>query len=748
MIQNILDLISSELGHKIPAISFDGKTFYRFGKKDNCWIIGNHFIINKCDCYIVYYGDFSKNISRFQSNIDRENLLPYSKNQLDFHFIQLNKEIDQERDKLHKLLISKWKDRLKLLYYNSHSYIEYKKTKPYDTVTTERGELIIPIYDVNDTLKGIQKIFSMKGESSFIKIFEKGSLVQGNFLNLNKKPTSNEIFVSEGFATAATIQDIFPEASSICVFTANNLAPTVQKIRTLFPNKKILICADRDKSQTGEKEALKASALITNCYFVLPHFKISNDQHSDFNDLFLLEGHEEVFKQINTVISTFDEHLFDLDIKAGFTFDFNNKRIKNKDRLREYFDYKYNYFVSGGYVYGYDQTHFSIFDDTKIAEFAQRMYYVGGTVDNKDILEFVYLVRRTNLKNIEHFKPARGFNFTNGFLPLDSDLLQPHSPGQFQFNVIPHPYITSATAQTWEQALNNTSCGDNSLSKIIEEYIGFILSNDEYILHPISLILDGYGNNGKTTLFTAIRNICGVENTSSASIADLSKNRFALSCLRNKMVNFDEEASSDIFRDSEIFKKITGGSSLQAEEKYKSSYEHINRAKIVISYNIIPIINDVSNGMARRLMFIPCNQDYGAHPHLKIHDIDSKLLNEASGIINLAVKAYKMLCKRGTGFTFSTASEDRKNEVLKISNPLIQWIECHINITNNPDDKVTIKTLYESFVRTTKSQITINLFSRQLNARLNMIRNIHQISHKDIKVNGKTQKGITGIVMT
>ena len=208
----------------------------------------------------------------------------------------------------------------------SHRYLDLKKVKPHGIRTISsilpechdqfwwhdkikdkwyqlEGELLlIPYLNLNYEIVGLQAIDN-EGRKSYQKGVKKSGLffLIGNFKQTPLNYTGL-IYISEGFATAATIHEITNELA-VSAFDSNNLKHVAKIICCKFPKAKIVIAGDFDKNGNGQKKAIEASSKI-NGFAVFPNFTkdelngilggTETSIPSDFNDLYLLHGKERV----------------------------------------------------------------------------------------------------------------------------------------------------------------------------------------------------------------------------------------------------------------------------------------------------------------------------------------------------------------------------------------------------------------------------------------------------------------------
>jgi conjugative relaxase-like TrwC/TraI family protein len=163
---------------------------------------------------------------------------------------------------------------------------------------TKDNQIVIPLNDINNKTHTLQYI-NQDGSKKFLKGGEK----QGNFFLITKNNIAKEreIYLAEGFATAASIHLATNKPVAVC-FDAGNIEHVLKNLKTAHPNKEFIIAADNDihKEHNIGKEKALAAAEKYGAKVVLPNFNHISQNHkpTDFNDLHKLSGINEVKRQI------------------------------------------------------------------------------------------------------------------------------------------------------------------------------------------------------------------------------------------------------------------------------------------------------------------------------------------------------------------------------------------------------------------------------------------------------------------
>lgn len=583
----------------------------------------------------------------------------------------------------------------------NHPYLEKKKISLMGGARiNSMNEIMIPIVNQNHEIKTFQKI-DINGNKRFMSF---GKL-EDSFSIINQEAKGSYLLIAEGFATGCSVATTFPDSKVVIAFSAYRLTRIASLMSRKYPECRIIICAEKDKSGVGEKKAKEAVSQTPLCIYVLPDFTKEEIESgaTDFNDLFVSQGIGAVKKQINKAIQGFDEKDFEPDRFNCFRIERNGRTVIDHKRGTEYFASLNPYYTDeNGRIWIFRNGFWSEISDNELKAFAENIYSdIDHPCLKKDAEEFLALIKRTNFKqktdgfSIESY---RYINFKNGVYDLHEKKLLPHSPDYGFKYIIPHDYNHEAKAPTFLKFLQVFTQGNESLMAILLEYIGFCISGFPYERFAKILIFYGQGANGKSTLIRGIQFVVGPDNCSSCELSSLPTNRFLSSHLANSLVNFSEEESPNVFTNTEQIKKLTGGSPLFAEKKGKDGYSFISNSKLVVSYNLLPNVGDLSFGFKRRLLIIPCNVNYEKNPELKIDNLDEKLKSEASGIINLCLEGLDRLLKNNA-FTVSNDSEACAEELLQESDPFSYWWNNRIIVTENLDgDRIATRNLLDDFI--------------------------------------------------
>ncbi|WP_336274631.1 toprim domain-containing protein [Vreelandella indica] len=201
----------------------------------------------------------------------------------------------REREALRKMEQDQTADRALKWWSNSQpadSYHPYllKKGVRANGLRQHGNTLLVPLYN-NLELVNLQQIF-LDGNKRFMK----GGMVKGVASIIGGLAEASHVYLSEGWATAATIHEA-TGCPVVAAMTANNLPVVAITLRRYLSSEtSITIAADNDRRtknnpglRYGQQAATKIGASIT-----WPRFPCERCNCSDFNDLDACEKRQGV----------------------------------------------------------------------------------------------------------------------------------------------------------------------------------------------------------------------------------------------------------------------------------------------------------------------------------------------------------------------------------------------------------------------------------------------------------------------
>lgn len=261
----------------------------------------------------------------------------------------------------------------------------------------------------------------------------------------------------------------------------------------------------------------------------------------------------------------------------------------------------------------------------------------------------------------------------NGILNLETKQISDYNPIHKIKNKIPINYNPTAYNEAMDKTLDKICCNDSNLRALVEEMIGYTLFRRNEL--GKCFILTGQGSNGKSTLLDIIKRLVGKENLASVPLNELN-DRFKTFQLEGKLVNIGDDISNSYIDDNSTFKKLVTGETVNVERKGRDPFDFENYSKLIFSANEIPRINDLSDGLKRRIIFIPFNAKFSKRDPDYDPFIIDKLMDQTAleYLLKLSLEGLdRILYNRE--FTRSSIVDEAWDEYEKTNNPVVGFIE-------------------------------------------------------------------------
>ncbi len=187
------------------------------------------------------------------------------------------------------------------------AYLQRKGVEPEACRYLPDGALCVPLLRYDEpretALKAVQRIYP-----DGAKRFTKGFAKPGCCLRLGHVVVGEPILICEGYATGLTLRMAIARRLPVVVaLDAGNLLPVAELLRALYPQSRLLICADDDwqtPGNPGREKAHKTARAVERCAYTWPIFPPRNrgPKDTDFNDLHARAGLDVVRRQLRHVL--------------------------------------------------------------------------------------------------------------------------------------------------------------------------------------------------------------------------------------------------------------------------------------------------------------------------------------------------------------------------------------------------------------------------------------------------------------
>lgn len=372
-------------------------------------------------------------------------------------------------------------------------------------------------------------------------------------------------------------------------------------------------------------------------------------------------------------------------------------------------------------VYVWKDTHYVQIEKASLEAFARNKF--NPKPNCKAMEEFRKRVEVDSIVPVEWWEMSlrRKMNFLNGYLDIDTMEFRPHDPEIAFRHVLPYEYDPKAIAPEFTKMIGLVTGGDKDTGAVLEEYMGYALSNDDCWAQK-ALVLTGEGSNGKSTFLEVLAGLAGDDNYSTVNLAKVDEH-YNLSQLDKKLFNISEETPPEALQKSHTFKNLVVGGRIVVRVPHKAPYHISNSAKLILTCNELPSSPDNTHGFYRRLLIVPFNQvfekeqpDYDPH-------MAKKLRAELPGILNLALKGYRRALGN-KGFTQSQKIQDSLDEYRMENDSVLSWVKENLIVYNeeNGEHFIPISDLYATYRSSMISMSIVPLNSKRFARRLRTFR--------------------------
>ncbi len=163
----------------------------------------------------------------------------------------------------------------------------------------ERGNVVIPLFNADGEFRTLERIWS-DGSKHLEKTAGHGEF----FVVGGQLKDGDNLLYAEGYATAASISEAINQPVIMTV-NAGNMVEVAGRLKDTFPNSTHYFLADNDiyKDENVGLEKATEAAELTAGHVLVPAFSNPKEGLTDYNDLHVSEGLEQVRLQVEGAIN-------------------------------------------------------------------------------------------------------------------------------------------------------------------------------------------------------------------------------------------------------------------------------------------------------------------------------------------------------------------------------------------------------------------------------------------------------------
>jgi P4 family phage/plasmid primase-like protien len=573
-------------------------------------------------------------------------------------------------------LLKKWKT---LEPFSHHEYLDKKqltnKLNGYEIYLRSGYDknlgnfFAYPLYDLESMeIVGFNKVVR---EGKDGKRLEWGSKKSGNAFSIGNLDKDTQIVcVCEGIADGFHIHD-FTKATVLVANDSGNVPNVTKRVRQLYPQCKIVICADNDDAGRESVEKVKK---LHNLVAVYPVKKDFSDDF-DANDL-------SSFERIKTAIETkpFTKKESDTTDKLSE----NLVAMSIADRYRN----KLAYDTDASEWRSYKNDFWQIVKPAKVQQAIQETLNKEFSKDYK--LTFVKGVFGLLCGYVSQSQWDCNLDlvpFQNGVLNLKTKEFLPHDYKHYLTWQLPYAYDPAATCEpilAWLREVTDSE----QVVQLIRAFFNAALVGRAYLQRYLEIT--GPGGTGKGTVIRLLVSMLGSRNCCSSELQQLENNRFETSVFYGKRLGMFTDADGYGGKGT-TFKSLTGQDPLRKESKNKQQDSNfIFQGMIIIAANEPVTFKDQSSAISRRKISIQFNKVVA--PSEK-RDLDTEFQPFIPGLLNWALSMPTEQVEsllRDTDNQVALSLDAKKQNLIE-SNSLVAWL--HACVEYAPGNRVKIGVL-------------------------------------------------------
>jgi putative DNA primase/helicase len=264
-------------------------------------------------------------------------------------------------------------------------------------------------------------------------------------------------------------------------------------------------------------------------------------------------------------------------------------------------------------------------------------------------------------------------NVENGMVRVEDGMLLPHDPKYLSMVQLPVKYDRAAACPNIEAFVASTFPSD--AHALAWEIPGVLMVPATWLQKAVLLL--GEGNNGKSTWLSLLVRFLGKHNVTSKSLHKLEADKFAVARLVGKLANICPDLPSEHLAGTSVFKALTGeDSQVDAEYKFKDSFDMEPFARLVFSANYPPRSSDSSAAFFRRWLVVPFDHTFGPDEQIPKDILDGRLQSpgELSGLLNKALDGLRRV-QRQRRFSEPESTKAAWRDFHSTTDPLAVWLD-------------------------------------------------------------------------
>lgn len=479
----------------------------------------------------------------------------------------------------------------------------------------EDGSLLLVLRTMTGNVTGAQ-VVSRDGSKRLLS----GTRKKEAFIPVGDVPEeTSTVLITEGYATALTVQQIRPDAFTVAAVDSGNLKSVAEVMTRRYPAAQIIIAADNDirpgERNTGKEEAEKAAVSVSGQVALPP-----TDHQADWDDYRQQHGTEAAVTAFAASLYQPEGNCMKIKLTA---IEGGNKSKRHKttwidiqqmaaNQRAEILAERYGNLVvnpESEKVFQYNSGIWELVPDSHLQRtMAKILDEHGATYGDKGIKGAIAAMK-LQLPEIGS-QPAELIGFSNGVYNLATREFHPHSLNNWLMN---HNGIAFTPPSPGENLKDHAPCfhkwithavaHDPQKAERIKAALFMVLANryDWQMFIEVT----GEGGSGKS-VFTAIATLlAGEHNSASSNMKALDEARGRAQFVGKRLITLPDQPR--YAGEGTGIKAITGGDRVEIDGKYEKQFSIVLQAVVLATNNEPMTFTERNGGIARRRVIFPFN---------------------------------------------------------------------------------------------------------------------------------------------
>lgn len=366
----------------------------------------------------------------------------------------------------------------------------------------------------------------------------------------------------------------------------------------------------------------------------------------------------------------------------GWTI-YRNNQYQKVDAIQQIAKYISNYLNNCWFVKGKNHVRVKL-TNAKIKDVITQFSYLDDVYLKPSQKSPCWLDGRGEAENILAAK--------NCLINLDNGQTYPLTKDFYTTNYLPYDYNPDYISDKWGNFLCDITNNDVDVMLLLQMWCGYLfIPNQQY---QSFLLCVGDGANGKGVFFDTIANVVGRHNTSNLPLAFFHEMHKVYGTY-GKIANMSNETAKNVEANIEsVIKEYTGNDVMYWKKIYQDGFDAKPTAKLMFATNELPVIRDTTDGIWRRMIYVPFDAKFPASKQNKNLANELQNHNELSGILNWMLEGRKMLIKN-KGFVLPDRCQQALNQYRTESNSVLGFITD--TISEDVDSEISTVELYNIY---------------------------------------------------